>query len=118
MVRWLLVLITACSCGLAQQGGTAAVAPRIILNLPHNISPEVVWVRYSLYGPVGSGGTGSRGDTLQAEPNFRHYIAAVFDGAPARYAKVVIYAPQCKFATYDLDLASGLTCQSSSNVSL
>jgi hypothetical protein len=106
MVRWLLVLITACSCGLAQQGGTAAVAPRIILNLPHNISPEVVWVRYSLYGPVGSGGTG------------RHYIAAVFDGAPARYAKVVIYAPQCKFATYDLDLASGLTCQSSSNVSL
>ena len=50
---------------------------------------------------------GSTGDTLQAEPNFRHYIAAVFDGAPARYAKVVIYAPQCKFATYDLDLASG-----------
>jgi hypothetical protein len=102
----LLVFVAACSCAFAQIG-TAALAPRIIINLPHNISPRVIWVRYALYGPVGSGGAISTGDTLEADSNFRHYISAVFGGAPARYAKVVVYAPGCNFATYDLDLASG-----------
>lgn len=101
-------MVAACSSGFTQDDpGTAAVAPRIIIYLPDNLPPEVVWMRYALYGPEGSGGRISRGESLKAEPNFRHYISAVFGGAPARYAKVVIYAPGCQFVTYDLDLESG-----------
>jgi len=103
----LLVICAAHTCGFTQEASTAQVAPQIIINLPDNIPPEVVWVRYTLYGPEGSGGRIGRGDTLEAESNSRHYISARFGGAPARHAKVVIYAPGCQFATYDLDLGSG-----------
>jgi hypothetical protein len=107
VVRPLLVIVAACTCGFAQEASTAAVAPRIIINLPGNIPPGAVWVRYALYGPEGSGGRISGGNTIKAEPNLGHYISAVFGGAPARNAKVVIYAPGCQFATYDLDLGNG-----------
>lgn len=102
-----LTLVSVCTCAFTQQVRTNANAPRIIILLPHDIRPEVVWVRYALYGPEGTGGRISEGDTLRAEPNFTHSIPAVFDGSPARYAKIVIYAPRCKFAIYDLDLGSG-----------
>jgi hypothetical protein len=107
IIRPLLLVVTACACGSAQGPATAAVAPRIIIDLPDNISPASVWIRYVLDGPEGTGGKISRGGTLKAEPNSQHFIPAVFGDAPARYARVVIYAQGCKFATYDLDLGSG-----------
>jgi hypothetical protein len=102
----LLVTVAAGVCGFTQEAGNAVLGPRIVINLPDNIPPEVVWVRYTLYGPEGSGGRISRGDTLKAESNSRHYISALFGGAPAQHAKVVIYASGCRFATYDLDVGS------------
>ncbi len=54
----------------------------------------------------GQRGRISQGQRLKTEPNFCHYISAVFGGAPARYAKIVIYVPGCQFAAYDLDLES------------
>jgi hypothetical protein len=104
-----LLLMAAASGGSFPQNvpPSHTAAPRIVINLPVNIAPEAVWVRYTLYGPKGSGRI-SGGSTLKLEPKSRHYdIVAVFDGAPAWYAKVVMYAPGCQFATYDLDLSSG-----------
>ena len=101
----LLVICAARTCGFAQEADRGAVAPRIIIKLPDDIPSEVVWVRYEL-GPAGGGGRGSKGETLKAE-SFPYYISAQFEGAPARHAKVVIYAPGCQFATYDLDLDGG-----------
>ena len=103
-----LVIVAACICGFTQTAGTAGVGPQIVISLPDNIPPEVVWVRYTLYGPEGSGGRISRGEKLKAESSSRHYyISALFAGAPAQHAKVVIYAPGCRFATYELDLGTG-----------
>jgi hypothetical protein len=107
IVLSLLVICIAPNCGFAQGARDAAVTPQIIIDLPDDVPPETVWVRYALYGPDGSGGRISQGERLKAEPNFRHYISAVFGGAPARYAKIVIYASGCKLAAYDLDLESG-----------
>jgi hypothetical protein len=102
----LLVICAAHACGFAQMAPSAAAAPRIIIELPDDLPPETVWVRYALYGPDGSGGKISRGETLRAESNSRHYFAALFGGAHAQYARFVIYAPGCQFAMYDLELGS------------
>src|SRR5215469_7872125 len=102
----LLVLVAVCTAGLAQSRSTTAIAPRIMIYPPGHIPPQVVWMRYAMYGPEGSGRI-SQGETLRAEPNYRPYISAVFNGAPARYAKIVIYASGCQFAAYDFNLESG-----------
>lgn len=101
-----LVVLAICTVGFAQSPRTTAIAPRITIYLPGDIPPQVVWMRYAMYGLEGSGRI-SQGAILAADPNYRHYISAMFDGAPARYAKIVIYAPGCQFAAYDLDLESG-----------
>ena len=102
----LFVIIAVCTAGFAQSPSTTAIAPRITIYLPGDIPPQVVWMRYAMYGPEGSGRI-SQGETLRAESNYRPYISAVFDGAPGRHAKIVIYAPGCQFAAYDLDLERG-----------
>lgn len=107
-IAYLLLVIAAASpSGFTQNPISIAVAPQIVISLPADIPPEVVWMRYALYGPQGSGGGGRRGETLTPKPNRRHSISATFAGAPARYAKIVMYAPGCQFVTYDLDLESG-----------
>jgi len=103
----IFLIVAAYTAGFAQNPGTASIAPRITIYVPGHIPAEVVWMRYAMYGQEGSGARISQGEMLKAEPNFRHYISAVFGGAPARYAKIVIYAPGCQFAAYDLDLESG-----------
>ena len=49
----LLVVVAACICGFTQQAASARVGPQIVITLPDSIPPEVVWVRYTLYGPEG-----------------------------------------------------------------
>lgn len=100
----LLVIAAAGVCGFTQEPGSVAAGPRIVIDLPDNIPPETVWVRYALYGPEGSGGRISSGEKLKSESP-HYYISALFGGSPARHAKVVMYAPGCQFAKYDLDLS-------------
>lgn len=55
-VLLLLVICAALTCAFTQVVGTSAAVPQIIIDLPDNIPPEAVWLRYALYGPAGSGG--------------------------------------------------------------
>lgn len=79
----------------------AVTAPRITIKLPDNVPADAVWVRYALYGR--EGGRISRGDTL--EPTASHFeIFAVVGAAPAQEARVVLYAPGCQFAVFDINI--------------
>jgi hypothetical protein len=108
IITSLFVIVLASGASFTQSvPALVTAAPHIVVNLPAHIAPEAVWVRYVLYGPEGSGRI-SGGSTLKLEPKSRHYdIVAVLGGAPAWHAKLVMYAPGCQFATYDLDLTSG-----------
>ena len=109
--RGILSLLAACAahtCGLTQIAGNSAAVPQIIIDLPDNIPPEAVWVRYALYGPDGRGGRISKGEPLTTEANSPHYITipALYAGTRARHGRLVLYAPGCQFAIFDLDLRS------------
>jgi hypothetical protein len=88
--------------GFTQQTA-APTGPKIVIELPRNIEPEKVWIRYILSGPD-AGGRISGGETLKVEPNYRHSIPALYESVPARHARIVLYAAGCQFETYDLDL--------------
>ena len=100
IIGLLIVIVAASDCLLTQSTDTPlATAPRIIVNLPDNIPSDAVWIRYSLTGP------GSTGATVKPEPNLRQYVIYTMAGAsPPQHAKIVIYAPGCRFKTYSLDL--------------
>ena len=102
-----VVVVIASGCALTQNvEARAANAPRIILKLPDNIPSELFWIRYSLSGPGGTGGT-ITGGKVEKELKLRQYeIYAMIGGTPAQHAKIVIYAPGCQFKTYTIDLGS------------
>jgi hypothetical protein len=97
----LLLVFAVPSCGFAQQAAPSTPQD-IIIELPRNIQPEKVWIRYMLSGPDG-GGRISGGERTKVEAN-QYSIPAIYGGVPAQHARMVLYAPGCQFATYDLDL--------------
>ena len=90
------VMVAITTCVAAQPRATA---PRITINLPENVPADTVWMRYALYGQ--NGGRIERGDTLKLEPAVRHFDVVASLGDEAR---IVVYAPGCRFAVYDITI--------------
>jgi hypothetical protein len=97
----MMVAITTC---LAEQ--PPATAPRVTINLPDNVPANAVWIRYALYGK--NGGRIERGDTLKLAPAVRHFDVVASLGEEAR---IVVYAPGCRFAVYDVTIEADVVEQ-------
>jgi hypothetical protein len=94
----LLAIAVASTCVPAQERNepTPATWPRITVNIPDNLPADGVWIRYSLWGSGGGGGT------IQNDGNRRQYVInAVVGGTPAEYSKIVVYVPGCEFKTFE-----------------
>jgi hypothetical protein len=101
IIGQLIVVIVANAFAFTQDVGTAAAAPRILIELPDNIPSDAVWIRYLLSGPGSSGAI----VTEKREPNLRQYVIDARIGVkPAQHAKIVVYAPGCQFKVYTIDL--------------
>jgi hypothetical protein len=100
IIGLLIVSVVTSGCFLAQSTDPhVAIGPRILVNLPDDIPSEATWIRYSLTGRT------STGATVRREPNLRQYVInTTVGGIPAQYAKIVIYAPGCRFRIYNLEL--------------
>jgi hypothetical protein len=100
IIGLLIAIVVATACAFPQDAGTPAPAvPRILIELPDNIPSDAVWIRYILRGP------GSSGAIVKREPNLRRYVIDASIGVkPAQHAKIVVYAPGCRFKAYTIDL--------------
>ena len=83
--------------------------PHITITLPADIPSEKIEIRYFLSGPFGG-----YGDSVNKQPNLHSYdITAGINGSAANNAKIVIYAPGCNFATFDLPIKGEADLQES-----
>ena len=78
----------------------ASNLPSVTITLPPNVPSERVDIRYFMTGPFGG-----FGGFVQPQPNLHAYqIEGAVDGKPARGMKIVVYAPGCQVAIFDLPL--------------
>jgi len=91
-----LTLLTAVT-GLAQ---AEPPLPTVSVALPPDVSSEKVWAQYVLYGSFGA-----HGDAVVRRAGAHVLrISAAVEGTPAGLAKIFVWSPGCRIATFDIRL--------------
>lgn len=75
--------------------------PRVVITLPAGVSSEKVVLDYVLYGSFGA--DGSYG-LLSAQASTYTIYASSSHGKVAAKIKIIVWAPGCKFQTFDISL--------------
>ena len=86
---------------LASRDDPTTQSPRVTIHFPVGVLSEKVFIAYQLVGPFGG-----FSQYISPHPDVTSYsFSTSVEGKPAASAKIVVYAPECKFKSFELELS-------------
>jgi hypothetical protein len=86
---------------LASRDDPTTHPPRVTIHFPVGVLSEKVFIAYQLVGPFGG-----FSQDISPHPDVTSYsFSTSVEGKPAASAKIVAYAPECKFKSFELELS-------------